>query len=62
MSSCGQPTIGGPPTWELSEGLTSHYPKEPAYYEMLHTSSGLTVSCGHGNELAASTQGGEFLD
>jgi hypothetical protein len=33
MSSCGQPTAGGPPVWGLSAGLTESHLKNLACFE-----------------------------
>jgi hypothetical protein len=61
MSSCRQPARGGPPSWELGEGLTAPHHKKPACYEMLHTAS-VAGSCEHGNGHLGSIKGGEFLE
>jgi len=36
-----QPTMGGPPTWGLGEGLTTPYRKKTGCNEMLHRASDL---------------------
>jgi hypothetical protein len=53
-SSCGQLTRGGPPAWELGEGLTC--------YKTLHRASDLVGSYEHSNEPLDSIKGKEFLD
>jgi hypothetical protein len=36
-----QPTMGGPPAWGFSEGLTAHRKRKTASYKMLHNASNL---------------------